>query len=553
MRKSKQSLLSFVTAATMIVWAFILAIFVSTQAQESKLINLAQGPVVGYKGDDADVFSFYGIPYATAPKGREKFKGPLPGPVWTEPLEAVDEQIICPQHASEIFFPDITATEDCLVANVFIPDTAEKNLPVLVHIHGGGFLIGFGNWEKPKQFVESKKVVAVTFNYRLGPHGFLCMGTEDIPGNAGIKDQVAALRWVKANIANFGGNPDDVTIAGCSAGGVSVDLLMLSNTTKGLFNKVIGQSGANIASFGVQVDPIENAKFYAEKINYQGDDFDSLEEFYKSVSFEQLLSYSLLVNRDHAVKFSPCVERDLGIERFLEDGPTNIIISGNYVRYPMIYGFTDMEGLFRIGEFEQWKNDMNENFTQFVPADLQFESAEEKEKIAIQIKQFYFGDKAVGDETVLQYVDFLSDVIFIYPMQKAVTLQVESGNNEIYLQVYNFTDENTPYVPYTKERGANHCDQLYAVFDHDYNMLTPEYIEMKEKMREIWFDFMKTGNPTPEWSSLPKWEPARADRAPCMNFGRTIQLSGTFVKERTDFWENIYNKYHRQPVAPYRY
>ncbi|KAL0810969.1 hypothetical protein ABMA28_010263 [Loxostege sticticalis] len=537
----------------MTVWVCILAVLGLTVAQESKLVNIAQGPVVGYKVDDADVFSFYGIPYATAPTGREKFKGPLPGPVWTEPLEAVDDKIICPQHASNIYFPGLTTKEDCLVANVFVPNTEEKNLPVLVHVHGGGFLQGFGNWEKPKQFVESKKVVAVTFNYRLGPHGFLCMGTEDIPGNAGIKDQVAALRWVKANIAEFGGNPDDVTIAGCSAGGASVDLLMLSNTTKGLFNKVIGQSGANIASFGVQVDPIENAKFYAEKINYQGDDFDSLEEFYKSISFDQLLSYSLLANRDHAVKFSPCVERDLGIERFLDDGPTNILKTGNYVRYPMIYGFTDMEGLYRIGEFEQWKNDMNENFTQFIPADLEFESAEEKENIAREIKQFYFGDKAVSGETAVQFVDFLSDVIFIYPMQKAVTLQVESGNNDIYLHVYTFTDENTPYVPYTTVRGADHCAQNDAIFDEDYSKLTPEYIEMKEKIREIWFDFMRTGNPTPEWSSLPKWEPARADRAPCMNLGRTIQLSGTFVKERTDFWENIYDKYHSQPVAPYRY
>lgn len=353
--------------------------------------------------------------------------------------------------------------------------------------------MGFGNWEKPKQFVESKKVVAVTFNYRLGPHGFLCMGTEDIPGNAGIKDQVAALRWVKANIADFGGNPDDVTIAGCSAGGASVDLLMLSKSTKGLFNKVIGLSGANIASFGVQVDPIENAKFYAEKINYPGGDFDSLEEFYLSVPFEQLLSYSLLANKDHAVKFSPSIESDLGIERFLDDGPTNIIKSGNYVRYPMIYGFTNMEGLYRIGEYETWKNEMNENFTQFIPADLHFESTEEKETLAKEIKHFYFGDNPVSDETILGYVDFLSDVIFIYPMQKAITLQVEAGNNEIYLQVYSFTDDNTPYVPHTTVKGADHCTQNDAIFDQDYNTLTPEYIAMKEKMRDIWYDFMRTG------------------------------------------------------------
>ncbi|KAL0810971.1 hypothetical protein ABMA28_010265 [Loxostege sticticalis] len=534
----------------MFVWVCILAVLGPTLAQNARRVELTQGPVVGYEDTTYNgVFSFYGIPYATAPTGRDKFKAPLPAPNWTEPLEATNDKIICPQYYTNLL-DDKNPSEDCLVANVFVPNTTETNLPVLVHIHGGGFLIGYSNWEKPRQFVQSKHVIAITFNYRLGPHGFLCIGTENIPGNAGMKDQVAALRWVKENIASFGGNPENITLAGCSAGGGSVDLHMLSKITKGLFKHVIGQSGANVASFVVQTDPIENAKYYASNINFTGDAFEAMEEFYLTISMDQLWGYSLLANKDHAVKMSPCIERDVGVEMFLDDTPKNIITSGNFVRYPMIYGYADMEGLFRIGEFEYWKDEMNRNFTQFIPPDLKFESAEEKEKMAQEIKQFYFGDKAVSNETILKYVDFLSDVIFVYPMQKAVTLQVEAGNNEVYLHVYSFTDDQTPYVPYTTVRGADHCAQSYAVFDDDYTRITPEYKAMKDKMREIWFDFMTTGNPTPPGSSIPTWTPARADRAPCMNLGKTIQMQEMYAKERTEFWDKIYNKHFRQPVPP---
>lgn len=120
-------------------------------------------------------------------------------------------------------------------------------------------------------------------NYRVGIHGFLCLGTEDAPGNAGMKDQVALLRWVKKNIANFGGNPDDVTIGGHSSGSASVDLLMLSKSAEGLFNKVIPESGVSTSVFTIQSEPLENAKWFAKANNFTDvDDVYALEQFYKT-------------------------------------------------------------------------------------------------------------------------------------------------------------------------------------------------------------------------------------------------------------------------------
>lgn len=208
---------------------------------EWKQVRTAQGEVRGRKDPAGGLYAFLNIPYAKVPVGTDRFKAPLPGPIWLEPLDAIDKGIICMQPPSPFFDTSSKVMqEDCLITNVYVPDTDDKNLPVVVYIHGGAFEIGFGNMMTPKHLVRNKKVIVVNFNYRLGVHGFLCLGTEDAPGNAGLKDQVALLRWVNKNIASFGGNPDDVTIAGYSAGSVSVDLLMLSKSAKGLFNKVIG-------------------------------------------------------------------------------------------------------------------------------------------------------------------------------------------------------------------------------------------------------------------------------------------------------------------------
>ncbi|KAL0810967.1 hypothetical protein ABMA28_010261 [Loxostege sticticalis] len=534
----------------MLVILFACGLIGGIRADISKLVNLTQGPVLGYKANDAELFEFYGIPYATGPTGRDKFKEPLPAPVWTEILEAVDKDTVCPQFGSERL-SDKTVKEDCLVANVFVPDTTTTNLPVMVWVHGGAFQMGHGNSGTPKQLVNSQRIIVVSFNYRVGPHGFLCLGTKDIPGNAGMKDQIALLRWVKENIKYFGGNPDDVTVAGCSAGGASVDLLLLSKMASGLFHRAIPMSGANVGVFGAQVDPIENAENYAKNINYDQNKHGSLEEFYKNVTLEQLNSYSLLETKDLAVVFSPCVERDIGGERFLDDTPVNIIRSSDYIQCPLLYGFANLEGLYRAGLFEKWKNEMNTNFEVFLPADLGFKNEDEKLEVAKKIKEFYFGDKLVSNETGLNYVEYFTDTMFVYAMQRSVTLQVQSGNNNIFLFVYSFFDESSQYVPFSDVQGATHCAESRAFMDEDESKMAPEYKIIQQKMREVVLDFITTGNPTPPGSSLPTWLPSGANRSPCMDFGATIQVAGPFEEKRMLFWDEIYEQYHRQPVPPY--
>nr|XP_053602942.1 cholinesterase-like isoform X1 [Plodia interpunctella] len=174
---------------------------------------------------------------------------------------------MCPQNqmfkGSE--FSKHNIREDCLVANIYVPNTNEKKLPVLVDIHGGGYQMGYGNMLTLNKLVNTKRVIVVNFNYRLGVYGFLCLGTRDVPGNAGMKDIVALLRWVKNNIAAFGGNPSEVTVSEYSAGPSAVQLLLLSPTAKDLFKRAIPENGPNLSIYSIQADPIEVAKKYAKK------------------------------------------------------------------------------------------------------------------------------------------------------------------------------------------------------------------------------------------------------------------------------------------------
>ncbi|XP_046971788.1 esterase FE4-like [Vanessa cardui] len=523
---------------------------------ESRVIDTAQGPVRGYKDPTDDVFAYYGIPYATAPTGSQRFKAPLPPPSWQEPFDAIESGVICPQ-PDFFIVQNKTTKEDCLIANVFVPDTDEKNLPVVVYVHGGGYIIGYGNMATPKKLVNSKRVVAVTFNYRLGPHGFLCLGTEDAPGNAGMKDQVALLRWVRANIERFGGNPHDVTIAGYSAGASAVGLLMVSKMARGLFHKVIPESGDLTAPFSVQVNPIDNAKEYAKLLEVDKvvlDDISELESFYKKCPYELLQSGNVIHRPESNFLMAPCVERDVGEEMFLEENPMSLLKKGDFVNLPILNGFADMEGLMRTDIFDQWKDRMNANFEEFLPADLGFSNKEEKHKVAQSVKEFYFKEKTVSEDTVLDYVNYFTDVIFACPTLRTIKYLLEAGNNQIYLYEYSYVDDSTPVVPHTEVKGADHCAQSLIVSDglnfthRDESGISNELKQWKMTVRDIWLNFIIKGKP--EGSDIPEWLPVSDDGSPYMVLNQEMKLKESLLKDRCAFWEKIYSKYYQTPVPP---
>jgi len=197
---------------------------------------------------------FRGIPFAAPPVGALRFAAPRPPEPWAGVRKAHEFGASAPQRPMALPLPGLDVgpqDEDCLHLNVYTPATDGARRPVLVWIHGGGFVIGSGS--QPVYvggpLVRRGDVVVVTVNYRLGPLGFLylpevCPDREDAVGNVGLRDQVAALEWVRDNIERFGGDPGNVTIFGESAGGMSVGTLLAAPSARGLFAKAIPQSGA---------------------------------------------------------------------------------------------------------------------------------------------------------------------------------------------------------------------------------------------------------------------------------------------------------------------
>nr|AIY69030.1 carboxyl/choline esterase [Chilo suppressalis] len=492
----------------MVCWFLILVVLccesartqTSGDAQYREVNVPGQGKIRGFREPGTDVFTFYGVPYATAPTGEHKFKPPLAPPSWNDTLEARDKRIVCPQNDIIQMF-NVTIQEDCLIANILVPDTQEKYLPVLVIIHGGALQLGYGRDMSTINLVNSKKVIAVNFNYRLGIPGFLCLGNKDAPGNAGMKDQVALLRWVNANIASFGGNPNDVTVTGCSAGGTSVDYLMLSKLTDGLMHKDFGY----------------------------------------------------LTRKDSSGVFVVCVERDIGQERFLEDAPLNILRNKTQKILPMFYGFASLEGAWRYNMFDVWSAPMNNNFSDFLPADLRFENETQREEVAERVKDFYFENKAVGNDTLLPYINYFSDVIFVQNILQSARLHVAAGNDQVYLYQYSFNRSDRPAVPGRDLQGANHCAQTYAVIDEiDENLLPEDYKAMKAVMRELWLNFIVYGNPTPPIrnNSLPVWPPMDANWSPHYALSQIVFVdSDAPVQNRTLFWDELYSAHYRIPIA----
>jgi para-nitrobenzyl esterase len=250
---------SEVNEMTKAAFVFLLSLAASAPlAAAEKTVKTTGGILSGVTNHDGSVTAFKGIPYATPPVGDLRWRAPQPVASWSGARKADRYGASCTQQQTGAFGPFTReflyvtpASEDCLYLNVWTPKAqAAAKLPVLVFIHGGGYDSGSGDVPIYEgEGLAKKGVVAVTINYRLGVIGFLVHpelskeSGKNASGNYGLLDQIAALKWVQANIAAFGGDPNRVTIAGQSAGGGSVLSLIASPLARGLFHRAIVQSG----------------------------------------------------------------------------------------------------------------------------------------------------------------------------------------------------------------------------------------------------------------------------------------------------------------------
>ncbi|NPV48577.1 MAG: carboxylesterase family protein [Armatimonadetes bacterium] len=257
-------------------------------------VTIATGPITGLTEGDVDVYR--GIPYAAPPVGALRWRPPQSVAPWTTPRACTAFGPSCPQKEDKLLVTPGPFSEDCLYLNVWTAAEAGDRRPVMFWIHGGGFIQGgAAQTVYDGATLAREGVVVVTINYRLGPYGFLAHPAlaaeagDGTSGNYGLMDQIAALRWVRDNIAQFGGDPGNVTIFGESAGAVSVNLLLCSPLARGLFHRAIAQSGAVPESIPDQQAAKERGLKYAAKLGITGSGPEALAQL-RAKSSEELLA-----------------------------------------------------------------------------------------------------------------------------------------------------------------------------------------------------------------------------------------------------------------------
>jgi para-nitrobenzyl esterase len=314
----------------------------AARAPLSPQAQLTDGVVEGVKlrGEHKDVRVFRGIPYAAPPVADFRFREPQPVPRWAgvQPARQFGPRCMQPNAAGKLDFRSTTMSEDCLYLNVWTKGSgAESKLPVLVYFHGGGLVTGDGSETRyDGANLASRGIVAVTVNYRLGAFGFLAPSgasseaSHGTAGNYGLLDQVAALRWVRDNIAQFGGDPANVTIAGNSAGSVSVSAHMASPLSRGLFARAIGQSGGAFGPDGMwtREEAERAANDFAAQVGAS-----SLQQL-RSLPARTLLSAYTQPQRSYEpMTFRPSIDG-----YFLTESPEQVFTRGGQAQVPLLLG-----------------------------------------------------------------------------------------------------------------------------------------------------------------------------------------------------------------------
>lgn len=350
----------------------------------------------------------------------------------------------------------------------------------------------------------NQNIIVVTVNYRLGALGFLCLGVKEAPGNVGLKDQHAALKWINRNIEHFGGDPKKVTIYGMSAGAASVEYHVLSHMSKGLFKQAIVESGSSTPVWAIDATPIKTALNLVMGLDLptgqklvQKSGYKLLEYFLKIpanlISKVNMEYYNNLT--DGTFGFVPCVERHVpGREPFITRSPYHTLTRELYNKVPMMFIYSSVEGLFlRSSEFYEsnYTKRMNENFFAFLPADLYFDTEEIKLQVADNILNFYFGSNATIGDNVMQYLNYFGDYLVMHSLLNSV--EVHSKNNSVYLMEFAYKGNLGSYDKfYENIDQTGHGDAVKHVILNKPVMNAADELTVK-RMAKLLANFVRFG------------------------------------------------------------
>lgn len=361
----------------------------------------------------------------------------------------------------------------------------------MVWIHGGGFTKGSADSDgSSPDFLLRNDVIVVTNNYRLGVYGFMCLDIPEIPGNQGLKDQVLALRWVNENIEAFGRNSKEITVFGESAGGISVNLHLLSSYEQ-LFNRAIIQSGSALIPIWKRMSDNTAPIKLAGELGFNTSDIYEALEYLSSTD---ALTIIKIANDLLTLTTVPCIEKEFeSIENFITEHPRSII-SSKVRSTPVIIGYNDNESAV---VFEFADDNFYNTFNFGENLGLGFDFNNDLDEAVDAVRHFYIGDEKITKIVKEGLSDFASDFSFGYPAQRMADLLLKNGASTVYRYVFSYSGgRNLLKVQLNmNSTGATHADELGYLFDFKmfHEETTPEDQLMIDRMTTIWTNFAKFG------------------------------------------------------------
>jgi len=489
--------------------------YVSAQISSDLVVETIKGKIRGFESNTSHGRSlsvWYGIPYAQPPVKNLRFRHPRPMDPWTGVTDTMKLPNSCIQ-AKDTMFPgffgseqwnaNTPLSEDCLYLNVVVPRPHPKDAAVIVWIYGGGYYSGTSTLDlyDMRTIAAEENVIMVSIQYRVASLSFLFFDTEDVPGNAGMFDQLMALQWVKDNIAKFGGNPNNITLMGESAGACSVALHLLSPLSRNLFSQAIMQSASALAPWGVITKEesylrglrlAELLKCPHDKKNIratidclrQADALEMVNKEWDGITVGLTIGI-----------FVPIIDGS-----FLDEKPAVSMKNMNFKKTNILIGTNQDEGMFFI--FYHLPDIFPKEEDVFISRDDFKRSIDELnvyanpvQKKAIEFEYTNWLNPQDPIKNRMEVDRFTGDWQFTCPVVEFSHRYAETGNN---VYMYYFTHRSTE-SKWPKWSGSLHGDEIHFVFGQPLNKTyhyTDSEIKLSKKMMTYWANFAKTGNPS---------------------------------------------------------
>lgn len=490
-------------------------------------VSTRLGTIIGtsvetlFNNRTGNVTRFLGIPYAEAPIGDRRFQKPVPKLNLSDPFEALEFGPACPQNLFMMTvwmpgFPEVD--EDCLTVNVFVPDTGNDTGPhesqaVMVWIHGGAYVIGQSKIYSAENLTLFGDIIVVTFNYRLSSLGFLSTGSSKFPGNAGLWDQRLALQWVNDNIADFGGDPNRITLFGESAGASSALYQTVFGGSKKLFHRLILQSGSNLSPWAYQPEPLIYARRVAERLGCFDINLDNAVMCLQNKDAMLVINASSVGTQDETALRAEWAPSHDGV--FVTSIPPKSDQLVTFKDIDVIIGVNSYDGAFQtLLSIEPYMTQkLNKSFESGIPADffrnfyIPFflsEKYSRVDNVLIDLVDYVytdFRDPYNQNYTRDRFLEFSGDLILYMPVFEILQSHASFTHGpKTFLYEFGTRPSFSTMPEYVT--GANHGDELPFVFGFPelmdrgigfYDRIDGAELQLSEDIMILWSNFAKTG------------------------------------------------------------